>query len=306
MEGAHNTPFTISIGIPAFNEEANIGYLLHDLLRQKEEGYSLEKIFVYSDGSTDATEEIVRSIQDERIELIVGPGRKGQAEGQNTMMQQATSEALVLLNADIQVKDEHFLAKIVHPLQNGKDLVSVKHQAVQSRNFFESVLATGLRLKDILFESYRKGENVYTCHGGARALSKRLYQEMSFAKSVGEDAYSYFFCLSRGYAYQYLNTTSVFYRLPDNFSDHQKQSKRFFKGRYNFGDIFGSEVIRKEMHIPYSCYLSAAYRALPFIMTRPIQTLVYGGIVLWLRTMSFFGQEVPETWEIAMSSKKLQ
>ena len=125
MQNENQLKCTVSVGIPAYNEEANIGYLLNDLLAQKEEGYTLEKIYVYSDGSTDATESIVCGIQDERVELVCGPGRMGQAYGQNTIMQMAQSDYLVLLNADIQIKDIAFIQKLIRPLMDeGTELVS--------------------------------------------------------------------------------------------------------------------------------------------------------------------------------------
>lgn len=306
MQQTQSTIYTVSVGIPAFNEEANIGYLLRDVLNQQEEGYRLEQVYVYSDGSTDATESIVCGIKDPRVELIIGPGRMGAAHGQNTIMERATSDALVLLNADIQIKDPLFLHKTTSLAQSGSDLVAVPHRALPAKTFFEGVLATGLALKDVLFESYRDGQNVYTCHGGARLFSKRLYTQMRFVKSVGEDAFSYLHCLSQGYTYSYINNTYILYRLSDNFADHRRQSTRFFKGKNNFGDIFGSETVRTQMSIPLSIYVRATYRALPIIIKKPIKTVLYVGLVLWLRLESCFGREASETWEIATSSKKLQ
>ena len=192
MQDNNRVKFTVSIGIPAYNEEANIGYLLNDLLAQKEEGYTLEKIYVYSDGSTDTTEEVVRDALDERIELIVGSGRMGAAYGQNILMKVTQSDILVMLNADIQISDEYFIQKLIKPLINGDaELSSVKHEPLPARNFFESILVTSVELKSVLFETYNGGKNTYTCHGSARAFSKKLYKEIIFEKSVGEDAYSY-------------------------------------------------------------------------------------------------------------------
>jgi len=50
---------TVSIGIPAYNEEANIGKLLSSLIKQKEAGFIIKEIIVVSDQSTDKTDEIV-------------------------------------------------------------------------------------------------------------------------------------------------------------------------------------------------------------------------------------------------------
>ena len=46
---------SITIGIPAYNEEANIKYLLKLLLNQKIKNAAIHEVIVVSDGSTDGT-----------------------------------------------------------------------------------------------------------------------------------------------------------------------------------------------------------------------------------------------------------
>ncbi len=307
MQNENQLKCTVSVGIPAYNEEANIGYLLNDLLAQKEEGYTLEKIYVYSDGSTDATESIVCGIQDERVELVCGPGRMGQAYGQNTIMQMAQSDYLVLLNADIQIKDIAFIQKLIRPLMDeGTELVSVKQMPLQPKTFWEEVLATSVELKDILFGTYNNGSNVYTCHGHARAFSRKLYKEMVFTSSIGEDAYAYLYCVSHGYGYRYIQNTETYYRLPNNFTDHKSQSTRFFQGRNNFGDTFGEGFVRQSMHIPLSVCLKAFIKAVPIILRKPVTAGIYLLLVAFLRMQALFIEAGSETWEIARSSKRLR
>ena len=186
------------------------------------------------------------------------------------------------------------------------DLVSVKHKPLPARNFFESILVTSVELKSILFETYNKGNNVYTCHGSARAFSKKLYKEMTFRKSVGEDAYSYLYCVFHGYKYNYVQDTEIYYRLPNSFTDHKSQSTRFFKGKSNFGDVFGEGLVYQTMRIPQVSYLLASMKAIPLILRKPITVGGYIFLVCWLRMQAFFGGAVSETWEIATSSKKLR
>ena len=299
--------FTVSIGIPAYNEEANIGYLLKDLLVQKEEGYTLEKIYVYSDGSTDATESIVSSAQDERVELIVGAGRKGCSQGQNTIMEMTQSDCLVLLDADIRINSTEFISRLVLPIfKKQADLSSASVIPLPARGFFESILVTSTLLKNILFESYKNGNNVYTCSGRARALSQRFYKQFKFPKSAGEDAHSFLACISRVYVYQYVRGAVLYYRLPSNFADHKKQSTRFFKSKNNFGSVFGESFVYRNMKIPGAVYLRAFIKALPLILRNPVMVGVYLFFVVFLRIQAFFGRVVSETWEISVSSKNLQ
>ena len=50
-----NKKLTVSVGIPAYDEEANIKSLLEAILQQRQENFILKSIIVVSDGSTDRT-----------------------------------------------------------------------------------------------------------------------------------------------------------------------------------------------------------------------------------------------------------
>lgn len=62
----------VSIGIPAYNEERNIGRLLTAILNQKTQSVNISQIVVVSSGSTDKTDFIVESFskEDDRVVLI--------------------------------------------------------------------------------------------------------------------------------------------------------------------------------------------------------------------------------------------
>lgn len=305
MHTAHSK--TLSVGIPAYNEEANIGYLLRDILHQAEESFVLEKIYVYSDGSTDRTNEIVRSFQNERVELITGPGRQGQAVGQNHIMKICESECLILINADMQVTDYRAFALLAKPILDGvADMTSSNLKALPPRTFFEGVLGMSVTLKTILFEQFRGGHNLYTCRGAARALSRRFYTSLRFPKSVGEDAYSYLACISRGFVYRYAHEAIVYYRLPAVLSDHRKQSTRFFQGTSNFVGEFGEEFVARHMRIPFIAFFKGMIIALPEILRHPIQVICYIGVLFLMRIEALFMRKAKDTWVIAESSKQLR
>ena len=72
---------TLTIGIAAYNEEANIDALLDSLLAQKTT-IPINEILVVSDASTDKTDEIVLSYKHRGpIRLIRLPERSGQNQG---------------------------------------------------------------------------------------------------------------------------------------------------------------------------------------------------------------------------------
>jgi cellulose synthase/poly-beta-1,6-N-acetylglucosamine synthase-like glycosyltransferase len=89
---------TISVLICAYNEAAGIGGKLHQTLALDYPADKLE-IVVVSDGSTDETEEIVRSFSDLRVKLIRSSRRLGKTNAQNEGVLHCQGEVIVFSDA---------------------------------------------------------------------------------------------------------------------------------------------------------------------------------------------------------------
>ena len=88
----------VSVVVVACNEAATIARKLDSLLAQDYPGHRLE-IIVASDGSTDATAEIVRAYAAHRVCLMELPGPNGKPVALNAAVQRATGDVLVLCDA---------------------------------------------------------------------------------------------------------------------------------------------------------------------------------------------------------------
>ena len=88
----------VSVVIAARNEEASIGRRIENLLSLDYPEDRLD-VVVASDGSDDGTDEIVRSFESARVELVA-PGRVGKPEALNAAVQAATGEVLVFSDAN--------------------------------------------------------------------------------------------------------------------------------------------------------------------------------------------------------------
>ncbi|MEK7598641.1 MAG: glycosyltransferase [Patescibacteria group bacterium] len=106
----------ITIGIPAYNEAANIKHLLLALLKQNTTGFILHEIIVISDGSTDDTVKIARSITNSRIHVFEFTQREGQQKRQNQILAQYTGDIIVFIEADTLPASVDTLKHLVEPL----------------------------------------------------------------------------------------------------------------------------------------------------------------------------------------------
>ena len=105
---------TLSVLIPARNEEANLRRLLPTLAEQDYPGV---EVIVYDDGSEDGTGAVVEEMSDERFRLLRGegppPGWVGKVHALYRATQEATGEVYLFLDADAALLDGGALRRLV-------------------------------------------------------------------------------------------------------------------------------------------------------------------------------------------------
>ncbi len=92
-----------SVGIMAYNEEANISHTIHAVLDQQGPSMRIEEIIVVASGCTDRTTQIVTEIalKEPRVRLCIQEKREGKASAINLFLKQAVSPVAVLIGADV-------------------------------------------------------------------------------------------------------------------------------------------------------------------------------------------------------------
>lgn len=303
MIGRKSRRLSVSVGIPAYNEENNIGILLKKLLHQQLGLGSLKEIIVVSDGSTDNTEKIIGSFKSKKIKLITHAKRMGQAASQNDITRRARGDVLVLLNADIVPATEDFLDKMIIPFleQGDVGLVGADTISASTKGFFEHIIAGSHEIKKSIYGRINNGSNIYYCHGRARAMRKELYKKINWSGNFPEDAYSYIFCLKEGYKFRLAKEAKVIFRSPTSFGDHIRQSIRFMAGKQKMVEKFG-ESGKNVYKIPFSAYLFVGVRSL---LTRPLVLVSYVFVNFLTRLIFLRKRSYSSIWEVSKSSKRV-
>jgi glycosyltransferase involved in cell wall biosynthesis len=115
---------TLSVVIPAYNEEGGIAEIAHRVLAVREPlkavGVDGLELLVVDDGSKDRTVEIAGSI--EGVTLIQHPQNKGYGGALKTGFSQAQGELIAFLDADGTYPPEYF-PQLCQAAMNGADLV---------------------------------------------------------------------------------------------------------------------------------------------------------------------------------------
>lgn len=295
---------SITIGIPAFNEEQNIGSLILSILALPKLIWTLDKIIVYSDGSTDQTNNIVHQFDSSQVLLISAKRRRGQAYGQNQIISNTKSDILILLNADIKLHDTSFITNLIKPflaLQN-VGMTSAIVRPIRSMSVFENIINWSQSIKNKIFLKLGN-DTIYLCHGRARAFSKAFYKQLSFPPIIAEDAYSYLKCKELGLNFTCVPKSIVVYKSPSNLRDHLLQSRRFFRGAIELENYFDKAMLKREYALPLNLQCTTWLQA---FCQKPIFTLSYFIIVGYsFFTTIFSDQFTSYIWEPSASSKKL-
>lgn len=96
---------TVSISVPAYNEEAQIEELIKSLLALDYPRDRLQ-VLIVSDASEDRTDQIVRSYADQGVELLRLEERGGKTKAENAAAEHLTGEIIVNTDASIRIRSD--------------------------------------------------------------------------------------------------------------------------------------------------------------------------------------------------------
>jgi poly-beta-1,6-N-acetyl-D-glucosamine synthase len=297
---------TVSIGIPAYNEEVNILPLLQVLLKQKLEHAVLTKILVVSDASSDQTVKLARETGSSLVEVIDGKERLGQQKRQNEILEKLDTDIIVIIEADTCPVNEYSLNQLVKPFMEGTEpgMVTGQTVTIKPETFFEKILYYGVKFKEEMFTNLRQGDNIY-CSGGhdARAFSKKFAQILRWPDDVPEDSYAYL-ALKRADLRMVKSWDAKFYaKNVDNVPDRHKQVTKYVSGKKSLEKYFSAAEVEKEYAIPLSFGIK---HLLLFLIKHPFWTLMFVGEMIVNRVRTFGASAYNPFYEPYTSSKNLK
>lgn len=263
---------TVSVGIPAYNEERNIAPLLRAILAQRCEGFELLEVVVLSDGSTDRTVEEVRSVADPRVRLIHEPYRIGQSARQSQLLRLCTGDVSVLLEADTFPKGDSFLARLVAPVLRGEvDLAQGLQVPAEPNGWLEHVLFSQYHcyLKFVPLDI----DHLVSGRGG-RAFSKKLRQSFHWPTQVPEDLFALRWAKLNGLPAALVPEAENLFRLPSSVGDFLKQRLKIAAAASSYtkhvcpGAEDGIGRLEKSVRRKFSSFAH-------FLATEPLKAVAY-------------------------------
>ena len=290
----------ISVGIIAYNEQENLEFLIQSLFNQKISSQNnLVEIIVISDGSCDSTVEIAKSFRDRRIILAKGRSRLGKNKRLNRLFKVFKGEVLILLDADVIIKDENTIEEIVKPFKSNKrvGLVAGNPQPLPAKTLVESSINNFIFALSNVRKNIKGGENIYGVRGPIMALSKNFAKSINIPENVPDDRFIYFMCKKLNFKFRFVEKASVLYRSPQTIKDQILQGSRWLKDKNNLKKLFDEKYFNSEYLIPFHLRIKMMFIQ---IRKNPLGYILMKYIHLKsLRAIN------KQQWEVTFSTNKL-
>lgn len=296
----------VSVGIPVYNEEANILYLLKRILEQDQDGFNLEEIIVISDGSTDSTTSLVRQLNHPKVRLIDSPQRLGQQARQNELLRLFSGDVLAILEGDILPYNQRTLAELITPFHTEgqkPDMVVGSAVPIEPQTFFERIMVTGDAIKKGAFQEWKDGMNVYACGGHCmKAISRNFAEKLQWPLAVPEDSYTYFRLKELNMVFVRNPEAKAYMRHVTNFRDRIRQCTKFVSGRRALEQYFRPELVAQDYDVPFGLMLKHMVRGL---IRKPVLTVLYAGEVALNRLVTITAKRFNHLYNPYTTSKTL-
>lgn len=213
-----------SIGVMAYNEEANIGRLLQTLLEQQTDVAMIDEIIVVCSGCTDDTENIVKRfcVRDARVRLVSQPRREGKASAVNLFVSCATSDILISVGGDT-LPEADSIERLVAPFVDPEvGMTGARPVPVNDPNSFMGFAA------HLLWEMHHQVA-LHQPKLGEMTAYRRIFQRIPRHSAVDE-ANMEPLIRGQGYELRYVPEAVVHNRGPETAADFLKQRRRIYAG----------------------------------------------------------------------------
>ncbi len=295
----------VTIAVCAYNEQDNIVSFLNSVLEQKAEGFTISKILVINDGSTDNTAKLVRSFGSSKIHLLDYKKRSGKSLRLNIIYSDLKDEFLLQSDADVLFSHNYVVRDMLVPLIKDKNvgMTGGNPMPLPSKTFIEKAVNCTTEVYINLRKEVRHGDNVLSADGRILAYRRELVKNITIPSDmIANDMYTYFCCLSLGKKYKFVQTAIVRFRSPQTIKDQIRQNSRFRAAPIRMKNFFAEELVEKELSIP--THLLFKHYLVTFI-NNPIHCLFIYFLNKYTKFIAVLNEKtMTAKWDIARTTKK--
>ena len=292
----------VSIAVPTYNEERNIGHLLDSLRRQQTFLAQIVEIVVVASGCTDGTIDVVKDRQQKPgtpIRLITEPVRRGKVAALNTYFRthKPKVEAICVCSADLLVQADA-IEKLVQPLHRHSEVGMSGARPVPT-NGVGTFLGEATRFlwnmhHRVALESPKLGEMVLIRSG----IVNRLPTESAVDEASLEQLVS-----AAGYRLVYVQDAIVHNHGPETLSDFVRQRRRIAAGHYWLRHVSGYAVATMDLSRVVRLTLSELPVGKPRLLVYALGTIGLEAVSRALGYYDFRTNNQHIVWKVSETTK---
>lgn len=296
MEQSHPI-IQCSVGVTAYNEEANIGRLLDALLAQHLREVAIAEIIVVASGCTDQTVPIVESYaaRNPQVRLFVQPRREGKTAAINVFLANARTDICVLESGDT-LPHEDAVEHLVRMFRDPNVGMAGAHKIPVNTPDHLVGLFTHLRLRlehQLCLEIPRLGEMI-----AFRRVFDRIPPDVAM-----DEAFVEALVVQRGLQVRYAPDAVVYNTGPDNIQDFVRQRRRNHAGHLYLKSKYGYAVSSIQNTRVAKVALKEIWGALRLVWTLGLLAV----LEVWARILGWYDFAIKKDrhviWDMAWSQK---
>jgi poly-beta-1,6-N-acetyl-D-glucosamine synthase len=295
----------VSVAVPAYSEERNIGLLI-DSLRQQTSRADIVEIVVVASGCTDGTVDVVRDRMSRPgvpVRLIVEPKRSGKVAAINTYFRHQPDkrpkiDAICVCSADLLVTPDA-IERLAWPLVQHRE-VGMSGAHPMPTNGHGTFLGEAIRFlwsmhHRVALERPKLGEMVMVRAGIVRALpSDCAVDEASLEHLITR----------AGYQLAYVPEAVVHNHGPETLVEFVRQRRRIAAGHYWLRDVSGYEVATLNLaRIARHTLSELANRREPRLFACAVGTVGLEVLSRGLGYLDFRTNKSHAVWEVSETTK---
>lgn len=301
-----NIQKTFSIVMCAYNEEANISFIIDDVFGQAiPDSWHLDKCLIISDSSTDKTDSLIEEKQKlyPKIQSLRHDKRSGKNSSLNEAKSLLDSDYAFIIDCDIRLSDGIF-ANLLDKAEKGYDLIAGNQQPLTDNNR-PSLAAKAELFSCSLIDKIAKIYPFYGFDGKLLALSKKFFNAITLPPDVNEDRYLYLVACRDGLGAIRVKEAVFHFRATQNFRDYLEQRRRNQGLTSATKDIIGNKIFNRESHVKPNILIKAwlaSFRERPL---GGLAWLAYNAIAKAWFIISYYliGKKSDQHWNILKSTK---
>lgn len=299
---------TLTIGIPAHNEENNIAQLLDSIQNQQTSNYRLNAILIVCDGCTDNTVKIVKTIarKNKKIKLVECNIRSGKASVLNIIYNNTRTDLLLTMDADLIFNTKDSIEKMIDRIisSNKIKVVGPRHIPAKAGTIFGHFARYSYLSFEDAFLKLNGGSNSYAIMS-VELMKRDFYSSFRFPKGViADQAYVYAKATQKSLmGFTLVKEAEVLFGTAQTVKDWRILSARSVRGdKADVVNFFGKKVLKNYSMPKFLLFKSLTkwFFKNPFYLT--------GSVVMniFIRLFPYQKQLIEDgVWEIVTSSKKV-